>query len=283
MSNRVITEDGFKLELAVVPLSFTKAHEETIDELVLKVAYSMLNEGIQIDPVIVDGRTGVVLDGMHRRAAARELGLDKLLVCKVDYGSSAILLKRWVRVSPFSAPLLEDLKVNLGLVKTEGLENAMQSVDKYGSTVSLLTPGRAYILPERPLSSFSAFYSVKTFDELCRFHKIVPWPAKDEEAIEQVMSGRFVLYVPQPTKEEVVEAALHGPMFPSKYTRHVIPVRPVGVGLPLRWLQRGVSLSTANEQLEKHLEGLEVKKLPPKSVYMGRVYDEVLYVFGGRR
>ncbi len=283
MSNRVIDEGGFRLELAVVPLSFTKAHEETVEELVTRVARSMFNEGVQIDPVVIDGRTGVVLDGMHRRAAAMELGLDKLLVCKVDYESPSVLLKRWVRVSPSLTPLLEDLKVNLGLIRMDGLEEAISSVDGHSSSISLLTPNGAYVLPERPPSTFSVFDLVKAFDELCRFHGIAPWPAKDEDAVGQVLSGRFVLYVPRPAKEEVVEAAIHGPLFPPKYTRHVIPARPVGVGLPLRWLRRGISLSAANERLERHLENLEVKKLPPKSVYMGRVYDEVLYVFGGRR
>ena len=282
MDPTVIHEDGLELRLAIAPLSFAKVHEDTVEELVARVSHSMLSEGMQIDPVIVDGMTGVILDGMHRRVAAEKIGLDKLLICRVNYRDPKVLLKRWVRVSFTSSALLEDLKVGLRLIKVEGYEEAIRSADSGASTLSLLTQNASFVSPKKLESIPSSFWLVRKFDELCRFHGKTMWPAKDVEAVERAKKGHIVLYVPRPRKKDGVKAALYGPLFPPKYTRHIIPARPVGIGFPLRWLRREVGLKLANEELKRHLERLKVKRLPPKSVYMGRIYDEVLYVFGGR-
>jgi len=62
-----------------------------------KLRESFLNEGVVRDPVLVDCRSGVLLDGMHRLIALRELGCVAAPVCSVDYFNSSINVGVWYR------------------------------------------------------------------------------------------------------------------------------------------------------------------------------------------
>jgi len=55
--------------------------------------------------VIVDSKTLVVLDGMHRVAAAENLGCRFIRVCLVEYKNPSILVGCWRRVTNHSSNL----------------------------------------------------------------------------------------------------------------------------------------------------------------------------------
>ena len=51
------------------PVPKLRPHEETIESNTREMVAQLKRDGAQKDPIIVDGATGVVLDGMHRLAA----------------------------------------------------------------------------------------------------------------------------------------------------------------------------------------------------------------------
>jgi hypothetical protein len=59
-------------------------HEETIDERLATRVDKMERRGFY-KPIIVDDASGTILDGHHKTAAARRLGLRRVPVLAVDY------------------------------------------------------------------------------------------------------------------------------------------------------------------------------------------------------
>ena len=72
-------------------------------------------------------------------------------------------------------------------------------------------------------------------------------------------------------KDDVVEAARSGRLFPCKTSMHRIDPRPVAVNFPLAELDGATSTS-----LRQALAGKEEQVLPPGSIYEGRRYKERL-------
>jgi ParB-like chromosome segregation protein Spo0J len=86
-----LAKAGFTL--AVKPVSTLRPHEEVIPSHVEGLAAEMKRDGVQKDPIIVDGDTMTVLDGMHRLAAFVSLGVENAVCCSVDYSSPAVKIR----------------------------------------------------------------------------------------------------------------------------------------------------------------------------------------------
>ena len=78
--NPTIKHDGIVLVLSIEPIERVLPHEEVLPEVLEGIGESLRRSGAQLDPVIVDGSTGVALDGMHRVEALRKMGASKILV-----------------------------------------------------------------------------------------------------------------------------------------------------------------------------------------------------------
>ena len=77
-----------------------------------------------------------------------------------------------------------------------------------------------------------------------------------------------------------MEAAEQGQVFTPKATRHRLPARPVQVNVPLGLLRdKEISLEEANTRLRETLSRRKLVRYEPGTEWMGRTYDEVLYVF----
>lgn len=73
----------FKVEL--VPLEWLKTHEEIKTKKYEKLLSISKKWGAQRKPILVDKQTGVILDGHHRHAVAKSLGLQKIAVIATNY------------------------------------------------------------------------------------------------------------------------------------------------------------------------------------------------------
>ena len=81
-------------------------------------------------------------------------------------------------------------------------------------------------------------------------------------------------------KRQVVETALQEKVFTPKATRHRLPARPVQVNVPLRLLRdQSISLEEENARLRRMLMERRLALYEPGAEWMGRTYDEALYVF----
>lgn len=80
---------------ALLPTDELRPHEEVEPDRVADLVETIRADGIFLDPVVVDEATRTVLDGHHRLAAARELGLTLTPVHLVDYRDEAVGLGTW--------------------------------------------------------------------------------------------------------------------------------------------------------------------------------------------
>lgn len=81
--------------LQILPLDTLRIHEQTIAENERNLRENMLNLGRLVDPIIVEGKNHVVLDGNHRRAVLASLKTEYAVCQVVDYDSPSIRVGGW--------------------------------------------------------------------------------------------------------------------------------------------------------------------------------------------
>jgi len=265
-----LAKAGFTL--GVKPVSALRPHEETIASHVKWLAAEMKRDGVQKDPLIIDTESLTVLDGMHRLAAFISLGVENAVCCSVDYASPAVRLGRWARVYtlPNGVSFLEILRQS-GLTLRSTLAQAFDALEGRDTGLAVLTPSSAY-LPEGNLDLGLAMETIDGFDRMAEEggwkRDFVP---EDDVDVPLQSDRNIVLLVRKLRKDDVVNSAKSGRLFPCKTSMHVIDPRPVAVDFPMADLGGATSAS-----LRKRLEGRHEQVLPPGSLYEGRRYKERL-------
>lgn len=265
-----LSKAGFVL--GIRPVSSLFPHEQIIPEHVRQLSSGMLSDGVQKDPIIIDGGSATVLDGMHRLAAFKALRVENAVVCAVDYSSPAVTLRRWARVynNPGSSGQTELLD-RAGPVRRVTLAEAFSVLEGKESGMALFTSDAAF-LPEGQIQIWDAVGRVNSIDKLVEDgtwkRTFVP-----EEEVDIPLQDRrnVVVLLRRLTKDEVVNAARSGNLLPCKTSMHAIDPRPVGVNFPIPELNHATSAT-----LRERLGGRGERLLPPESVYEGRRYKERL-------
>ncbi len=272
-----------RLEIALEELSRLHIHEEIIPEKMLELVAKMPGDGVFIHPIIVDSNSLVVLDGMHRVAAARKIGFRYIPVCLVDYGNPHIQIGCWYRM--FGG--LRDASEAEAAFRREGMTSTPQPYEvahglvegrkaitaAFSSDWSLVATAHAGGIKER-------YDAIKRMETRLQEAGHRMGYSTDRDAPSKISAGEYQagLMTPTVTKKEVVETALAGKVFSQKTTRHIIPARPMNVNVPIAWLRGDLSLEEANTRLQDHLASKRIEKLPPGQI-LDRRYDEELYVF----
>jgi hypothetical protein len=271
-----------KLEIALEELSRLHIHEEIIPVKMRELVAKMPGDGVFIHPIIVDSGSLVVLDGMHRVAAAKEIGFCYIPVCLVDYFNPHIQIGGWYRMfSGFDAGDAEAAIREAGLRSVAiDYEEARRMVGEREAVLAVFSKDWCYVaLGDAP--DIKARYDfVKRIEVILQRGGRQMEYNTDRDARARVDSGEYsvCLMTPIATKREVVETALAGRVFAQKTTRHIIPARPMNVNVPIAWLRGEMTLEEANRHLREHLASKRMEKLPPGQT-LDRKYDEELYVF----
>ena len=265
------------VEVDLRPIGSVLPHEETITDLSSRLSDQIRADGFQRDPIIVDRENHVVLDGMHRLRALKELGARHILCHLVDYSSPEIRLERWARslkgVKRESlAEILKDSRIDRRVSRKEAIE----LVDGRSTPVAVLTSGSCFVASSSFRSLAESFELVRRLDEASRAMGLRE-DFIEEEIIETAIPnpGSVVILTPRVEKKEVIEAAKGGRLFPHKSTMHVIGIRAVGVNYPLSELQEE---EPSQEVRASKLEGARGSILDPPVTYFGRRYWEKLLV-----
>lgn len=277
------------LKITIMEVSSLHLHEEIIPEILLKLAEKIKNDGILRDPIIVDEKTLTVLDGMHRVASVKQLGLKYIPVCLVDYDNPNISLYSWSRVIKSSHRDLDEArkylidsiaKLGLRMITIPSLEKGLNVLSKR-ELVAILTLGKTNIgIKSRTREIKTIYDDIKRIEEVINLRGFKIEYYTENDALKLVNSNEAIAAVIPPTitKNEVREVALKGVVFIHKATRHVIPARPIGINIPLEWLSGLYSLHEVQKMLIEHLSNRKLRTLPPGSV-LDRRYDEELHVF----
>ena len=260
--------------LAVKPVSVLRPHEETIPEHVRGLAAEMERDGMQKDPIMIDGESATVLDGMHRLAAFEVLRVDRAVCCSVDYSSRAVSVGRWARVYTLrhgdSVP--EALR-RTGMTRRLTLAEAFDALDNKETGAAALTSDAAYV-NERKVELPQAMDAIEEFDEMAAAMRWERRFVPEDDVDVPLQSEKNVVLLPRKLgKDDVVEAGRSGRLFPCKTSMHRIDPRPVAVDFRLDRLN-----GATTESLRDSLAGREGRLLPPDSLYGGRRYKERLLV-----
>jgi len=268
-----LTLAGTGFELVVRELSTLRPHEETIPAHAEQMARRLREDGIQKDPIIIDGRSGTVLDGMHRLAAFGSLGFERAVCCSLDYGSANVSVGRWARVYASDEPAQQrEVFAHEGFTRRMGLEDALAALESRSLGITVAFGNDAFVLETNP-SLQEAFATVERIDQVSSERGWDRTFVREEEMESEVSNGgRAVVLVQKLLKEDVMYAAKMRRLFPCKTSMHTIDPRPVAVNFPLADLMQ----EEGKEELREKLAGRKARLLPAGSLYEGRRYKERL-------
>lgn len=211
-------------------------HEEVDEGKVALFKERVREEGVR-DPVVVDRRSLLVLDGAHRVKALSALNA-LVPVQLVDYFSDSVSLKFWYP-KPRALPQ--------GTPSTKRQVLAFLSSNR--AVLGWKAGRRWYFLPS-PYSALSSLFSLQK-----RLLKGAEFCARLEQGC--VMRREF-------SKKEILRMAKKGILLPIKYTRHLVKGRVLGINMPLNAL---FSKKDALNFLKQRLEESE-KRFYEESVWV---------------
>jgi hypothetical protein len=276
-----INHDGLILDIALVKTDKLLIHEEIIPYRLDKLKARIEQDGVQSAPIVVDRSTHVVLDGMHRTAIMRELGCSFTCVCLIDYFDPRVKVQRWCRVVPFpfNAKKAEELFDELGL-EYEQID-LVESPEDDGSLMLVFKDSVFKVITDED-DLVEAFRKSHLIEQKLENLGYKITHCTESEAQEALTNGSYqaTLYLPSIEKAQVLDLAIQHKILTPKATRHNLPARPVGVNVPLSLLRNTcVSLDEANQQLHDLLTSKTITRYDARAEWMGRIYDEALYVF----
>ncbi len=275
-----ITSSKLRLKLSLVNLDNLRPHEQVIEPIVKSIAKEMLAAGSVRDPLMIDQRDHVILDGMHRFSALRSLKCPLAPCCLIDYDSSEIRVGSWFRL--YRVDHANSLAEKL-LVETQ-LQHSQQPIEpknvNYDSCSIILTNDTDFRMQDLDALQ-RARIAVLLDRNLSKIGHSAEY-LSDKTALQHLKSGaaNFVIVVPTFTKDEIRASGLRGRLLPHKVTRHIIPSRPLQIDTPLELLRQSVdTVPEANRKMETLLSKRKIERKPPGSVFDGRRYEEQLLVF----
>ncbi len=278
-----IIHPKIRLEIKLEKVENLHIHEEVIPYILHKLTEDIRADNLFKHPVIVDSKTLVVLDGMHRVAATKNLGCRFIPVCLVEYENPHIKVGCWCRVINHSSNLKKLVRSTreTGYVVEECQgEKARKLVNERKAIAAIMSSSKCFAVYGPQKNIREIYEAIKQIELKLGSHGYSISYDTESDAQKKVSSEETLsmFMAPSVSKKDVVEVALKREVFAHKTTRHVIPVRPLFVNVPLEMLKGTLTLKKANEILVEHLTKKQITRLPPGQI-IDRRYEEELYVF----
>jgi hypothetical protein len=279
-----IESELLNLEIAIIDITCIHMHEETIPEAVQKLAAELLRDKVLKDPVMVDKKTLVVLDGMHRAAALRMVGCVRIPVCLVDYDNPSIRVETWYRTftKQKAERLIKELMRMKIQTRTTGIPEAKADLEDRAAAALIATTKECIIIKSLARDLRQDYQLVTTIEQMAKSLGYDVSYETENDAFEEIReeNAPAILGPPPIRKEDVREFGIRDDPFPHKATRHLIPARPLGVNVPLEMLQnQEVQLAEVNRKLIESLKKRQLQKLEAGSLIENRRYEEQVFLF----
>jgi len=278
-----IETDRLDLKIAIVHIASVHMHEETIPEVVQELAADLLRDSILRHPIIVDEKTIVVLDGMHRVAALRQIGCVRIPVCLVDYENPSIKVGTWYRIlNGDTRSLIEELTRWSIKTAESNIQEATKRLEAGTAAAFVATKQRCLTIENREGDIKGNFQLVACIERMAKSLGYEVNYETETDALTKLEKGmaQLILGPPRIAKQDVRRFGLRGDLFPHKATRHIIPARPLGIDVPIEILRnQGLDLRQANRQLIETLKKRQLERLEPGSLIENRRYEEQVFLF----
>jgi hypothetical protein len=270
--------DEVRASLAVAALADLTDHEDTSPDGEARVAGLLAEAGSLSWPLLVDGDSGLILDGSHRaRVLRRDLGARFVVIQRVTLEHPAVRVAAWYRVVEGVEPqAFHSARARLGLER--GAADGLAC--HYGGEV-YGRPGvdapAAYELARALETALGANGDAGRL----RF-------ADDDEVLMHLGAERTMVVRPPVLEKAVLRARAGSGRFPPKSTRFLVPYRVFGIDLPLPLL--GGPRPAIEERLEgeRHAplvclgDGLSVDRRYPERLWQFAGYHVPAGLFAGR-
>lgn len=79
----------------LIAIETVRLHEKVVQERVDEVAADIKKRGVVLEPIVVDDKHHIVLNGHHRLAALLKLGAKRIPAFLVPYDAPYITVDRW--------------------------------------------------------------------------------------------------------------------------------------------------------------------------------------------
>lgn len=274
--------NGYKIENAKIPVLLAlksvgelKPHEETVQFSLDALVALLRREPVLRHPIVVDENTGLVLDGTHRLAALRELGCQLAPCALVDYQDSRIRVERWFR--KMKGANLGEFRPRLATMTPRPVEStkAEECLSNRTCYASVEDAQSCLAFPASTSDPVEMAYAGFEIEKIARKGRL----EVTYEDVKAIPSSRgLVLSTIAVEKSEVTEASSQHRVFPPKTTRHIIPSRPLGIGVPVALLKDS-ELERAQRKFLKHLNSRRLVHKPEGSLVGSRRYQEEVFVF----
>jgi hypothetical protein len=242
-------------------------HEQTMSYNLKRLKVAMLNVGQLADPIIIDDKTNLVMDGNHRLKVLEIIECPYAVCQTVDYKRDDIKVGTWfptVSLKPEEIFKLDSIKtekvdIDAGKDAVNNLQAPFALI--HNAECYLLNPGKYKLLEMVEEQNYIlSLIEKKTVDYL-----------PDEEVPEVLEQEKSVFFRRAYSKKEILKAAQDHNPFPPKSTRHLIPGRILRLNMRLGWLHR--TPEDASKELERMLN---------HRVYQGNVrryYEPVTVIY----
>ena len=235
------------------------SHEQVISHNLKRLKETMLNIGHLVDPLIVDKKTGVVLDGNHRLKVLEIIECPNAVCQTVDYMSDEIQVTTWHPTVDLTSAQITKLD-SLKLEKVDP-DAGKKAVAELKAPFALMTKSEGCYLVNPGNYKLMEMVEEQNY-VLSLLEKTAVDYVPDEDAGKCVASGETVMYRRSYTKEEIIKTAIaHAPL-PPKSTRHLIPGRIIRLNMKLGWLHhtREEALKELNSTLSTRMYSGNVRK-----------------------
>jgi len=280
----VVKSEQLDLEIAILDIDSLHFHEETIRELLERLTELIWTDGCVKHPIIVDKKSLVVLDGVHRVAALKKLGIKRIPASLVNYKNPHIKVCGWYRTI-IGASTTEQILTQVEQTgsSTRKIGELDESSIGVSPTVAAIKFRKETFLVDSSFKNLREAYNIiERIEQRMRTSGLGIKYETERDAVENLRMRRVdaVLCTPRLNKKDIVEAAVSGQVFAYKATRHIIPARLMSLNVPLNLLRdEKRPLSEVNIKLNRMLQKRHLRRVPPGSVLDGRRYEEELYIF----
>ncbi|MEN3035016.1 MAG: ParB N-terminal domain-containing protein [Candidatus Methanosuratincola sp.] len=261
--------------ISSVAIDDLRPHEEYDRQILYEIALSLQTERVVRDPIIVDASSLMILDGTHRYWALRRMGCLSAPVAMYDYASNSISVSRWNRCIASSAIFLPNRKIR---VEHSNEMEALAAIKDRKASLAMIGLSGSQLLIEEGFDIRRAYSLLSELETELRVKGCGISYATEEDSFFRLKKGEFywVIMPPAIKKDEALEAAMSGRLFPIKSTRHIIPSRPINLRIPIEWLMDPPE--TVNSKLQDLLSRLSFRRVSAGAILGGRRYEEEVYI-----